>query len=205
MTATSGRRLRGHAGVAKGGAASRRPPRPRRSQRQLPRRRHTWRPPRFRPQQQARPLRQRLLRQCSSRCPARCLCRWPCCSRACRQRSATSPRPGMQRRQRRRRWRQQPWAVQEQRMRRAACAWGWCGSRAVAGVASAAAAGLLQACLGSRAFRHHPRRCLDATPHVTLAPCGHRVLCLACTLALRQAGQPCPMCRLPIESYILRE
>ena len=52
--------------------------------------------------------------------------------------------------------------------------------------------------------------CLDAPRQTTLAPCGHRALCMACTgllLATRDSGQDplCPICREVVQSYIRRE
>ncbi len=52
--------------------------------------------------------------------------------------------------------------------------------------------------------------CLDAPRGTTLAPCGHRVLCLPCTLALldgaaSQSPALCPVCRTGVASYILKE
>jgi hypothetical protein len=45
--------------------------------------------------------------------------------------------------------------------------------------------------------------CLDAPRQSTLAPCGHRVLCMPCTLALLGRQEPlCPICRARVLSYI---
>ena len=50
--------------------------------------------------------------------------------------------------------------------------------------------------------------CLSEPPMTWLAPCGHQALCLGCTEQLfGRAGQPhvagrCPVCRLPVLSYI---
>lgn len=51
--------------------------------------------------------------------------------------------------------------------------------------------------------------CLDTPREMTiLAPCGHRVLCLLCTLEMfagAGGGQPlCPLCRCPAASYVVR-
>ena len=39
----------------------------------------------------------------------------------------------------------------------------------------------------------------------TLAPCGHRALCLGCTEKVLAGGKGCPVCRGPIQCYIKRE
>jgi hypothetical protein len=38
--------------------------------------------------------------------------------------------------------------------------------------------------------------CLDAHPTHTLAPCGHRCVCDACSQML--SGKPCPICRVTV-------
>ena len=47
--------------------------------------------------------------------------------------------------------------------------------------------------------------CWEVPRETTLAPCGHRALCLACTKLLLAGGRECPICRAAVESYILRE
>ncbi|GAB4817716.1 hypothetical protein N2152v2_004762 [Parachlorella kessleri] len=50
--------------------------------------------------------------------------------------------------------------------------------------------------------------CLDAPRETTLAPCGHRALCLACTLTLVGAQRQqalCPVCRQGVLCYIRKE
>jgi hypothetical protein len=45
--------------------------------------------------------------------------------------------------------------------------------------------------------------CLDAPRHVALIPCGHVVLCLACSRSvLASATKECPMCRVGIEEAV---
>jgi hypothetical protein len=39
----------------------------------------------------------------------------------------------------------------------------------------------------------------------TLAPCGHRALCLGCTEKVLAAKRGCPVCRGAIQCYIKRE
>ena len=50
--------------------------------------------------------------------------------------------------------------------------------------------------------------CMDAPQECTLAPCGHRCVCLACVASLLRRGgchAVCPMCRQQIASFIRRE
>ena len=48
--------------------------------------------------------------------------------------------------------------------------------------------------------------CWDAARGTTLAPCGHRALCVPCTELLLGSAEPqCPICRKDVKSYICRE